>query len=299
MNVGIVGLGAMGFGVAKTLLAEGLSVYGCDVRREATSAFVREGGLSCATPAAMAEECDVLVLFVVNAAQIDEVLFGPTGAASRLPKGAVVISCATVSPSYIRSLAERLNETGHRLIEAPVSGGVQGAAEGKLTLMTAGPDDAFHASNEVLQAMAGKVYRFGPKYGVASKIKTVNQLLVGVHIAAAAEAVALGLREGVEPELLYDVITNSAGNSWAFADRVPRLIKGQFNPPSTMLDIFVKDLSLVLDLAKESRFPLPLASTAYQMFANASSAGFGAEDDIAVIKTYPGIELPNGDSVKS
>ena len=139
--------------------------------------------------------------------------------------------------------------------------------------------------------MAAKVYRLGDRAGNGSKVKIINQLLAGVHIAAAAEAMALGLREGVDPAALYDVITHSAGNSWMFENRMAHVLAGDYTPLSAV-DIFVKDLGLVLDTARATKFPLPLASTAHQMFMQASSAGFAKEDDAAVIKIFPGIELP-------
>ncbi|WP_034713410.1 L-threonate dehydrogenase [Acidovorax sp. JHL-9] len=292
MDVGIVGLGAMGLGVARRLLTKGFAVHGCDVRQEALAALRVAGGIAHASPADTAASCDTLLLFVVNAEQVSSVLYGQLGAVQRLRPGSVVVSCATVSPSFMSDLGRQLDAAGVHLIEAPVSGGIKGAAEGSLTMLTSGPEAAYDVCDAVLQAMSTKVYRFGPQVGIASKIKIINQLLVGVQIAAAAEAMALGLRECVDPALLYDVIKRSAGNSWAFSDRVPRIVQGDYSPPHTALDIFVKDLGLVLDLAKESQFPLPLTSTAYQMYANASSAGLGSEDDTAIIKTFPGLKLP-------
>ena len=145
----------------------------------------------------------------------------------------------------------------------------------------------------LLNAMAGKVYRLGDMAGAGSKVKIINQLLAGVHIAAAAEAMALGLREGVDPAALYEVITHSAGNSWMFENRMAHVLAADYTPLSAV-DIFVKDLGLVLDMARASKFPLPLSSTAHQMFMQASSAGYAREDDSAVIKIFPGIELPKG-----
>jgi 3-hydroxyisobutyrate dehydrogenase len=122
-------------------------------------------------------------------------------------------------------------------------------------------------------------------------VKIVNQLLAGVHIAAAAEAMALGIRAGVAPSAIYEVITHSAGNSWMFENRMAHVLAGDYAPLSAV-DIFVKDLGLVLDTARERKFPLPLAAAAHQMFLQASAAGHGREDDAAVIKIFPGIELP-------
>ena len=157
--------------------------------------------------------------------------------------------------------------------------------------MPAGSPQARAKAAPFLNAMAAKVYTLGDSAGAGSKVKIINQLLAGVHIAAAAEAMALGLREGLDPETLYDVITHSAGNSWMFENRMAHVLAADYTPLSSV-DIFVKDLGLVLDMARASKFPLPLSSTAHQMFMQASTSGFAKEDDSAVIKIFPGIELP-------
>jgi 3-hydroxyisobutyrate dehydrogenase len=280
----------MGLGVARSLLRAGFRVHACDVRDEVLRAFAAEGGIACATPADLGAQCDVVVTLVVNAAQTETVLFGEQGAAARMKPGSVVIASATVAPDFAVQLGERLEAAGLLMLDAPVSGGAARAASGEMTMMTSGPAAAYAACEDVLEAMAGKVYRLGEQYGAGSKVKIINQLLAGVHIAA-AEAMALGLREGVDPDALYDVITHSAGNSWMFENRVPHILNGDYTPLSAV-DIFVKDLGLVLDTARRSKFPLPLSATAHQMFMSASSAGHGGEDDSAVIKTFPGITLP-------
>jgi len=177
------------------------------------------------------------------------------------------------------------------MLDAPVSGGAAKAAAGEMTMMTSDPAEAYAACEDVLSAIAQRIYRLGDEHGLGSKVKIVNQLLAGVHIAAAAEAMALGLREGVDPERLYEVIINSAGNSWMFENRVPHILAGDFRPLSAV-DIFVKDLGLVLDTARASKFPLPLSAAAHQMFMMASTAGYAREDDAAVVKIFPGVRLP-------
>ena len=184
-----------------------------------------------------------------------------------------------------------LQALGLLYLDSPISGGAAKAASGQMTMMTAGSTEAYAKAGGVLEAMAANVYRLGDKAGNGSKVKIINQLLAGVHIAAAAEAMALGLREGVDPAALYEVITHSAGNSWMFENRMAHVLAGDYTPLSAV-DIFVKDLGLVLDTARHSSFPLPLASTAHQMFMQASAAGHGREDDSAVIKIFPGITLP-------
>jgi 3-hydroxyisobutyrate dehydrogenase len=228
---------------------------------------------------------------VVNAAQTESVLFGEGGCAATLRPGTTFVMCSTVDPNWSIALEARLAALNILYIDAPISGGAAKAASGEMTMMTAAKPEAYAAVGGLLDAMAAKVYRLGDQAGAASKVKIINQLLAGVHIAAAAEAMALGLREGVDPAALYEVITHSAGNSWMFENRMAHVLAADYTPLSAV-DIFVKDLGLVLDMARASKFPLPLSSTAHQMFMQASTAGFAKEDDSAVIKIFPGIELP-------
>ncbi|MEC3768483.1 MULTISPECIES: L-threonate dehydrogenase [Cupriavidus] len=290
-NIGVIGLGAMGFGVAQSLLRAGFNVHACDLRAEVLQRFADAGGVPCASPAELGSRCDVVLTLVVNAQQTEAVLFGADGAVAGMQPGKLVIASATVPPGFAGTLGQRLAEKGLLMLDAPVSGGAARAASGEMTMMTSGPAEAYALAEDVLAAIAGKVYRLGAAHGAGSKVKIINQLLAGVHIAAAAEAMALGLREGVDPDALYDVITHSAGNSWMFENRVPHILKGDYTPLSAV-DIFVKDLGMVLDTARTSKFPLPLSAAAHQMFMMASTAGHGGEDDSAVIKIFPGIELP-------
>ena len=289
--IGVIGLGAMGLGMAQSLRRAGCDVHVCDVRAEAAQAFASEGGTACATPAVLAALCEVVVSVVVNAEQTEAVLFGEHGAAAALKPGSVFVMCSTVAPGWSVALEARLAERGVLYLDAPISGGAAKAASGQMTMMTAGSAAAYAKAGGALDAMAAKVYRLGDRAGNGSKVKIVNQLLAGVHIAAAAEAMALGLREGLDADALYEVITHSAGNSWMFENRMAHVLAGDYTPLSAV-DIFVKDLGLVLDTARASKFPLPLSATAHQMFMQASSAGFAKEDDSAVIKIFPGITLP-------
>jgi 3-hydroxyisobutyrate dehydrogenase len=253
--------------------------------------FARDGGTACASAAELAKHCEVVVSVVVNAAQTEDVLFGSGQVATSMAAGGVFVMCSTVDPSWSVALEAQLEALGVMYLDAPISGGAAKAAGGEITMMTAGRPEAYARCQGVLDAMAARVYKLGDRAGAGSKVKIINQLLAGVHIAAAAEAMALGLREGVDPAALYEVITHSAGNSWMFENRMAHVLAGDYTPLSAV-DIFVKDLGLVLDLARASKFPLPLSSTAHQMFMQASSAGFAREDDSAVIKIFPGIDLP-------
>ncbi|MBC3345132.1 NAD(P)-dependent oxidoreductase [Pseudomonas sp. SWRI196] len=290
-NIGVVGLGSMGLGMARSLLRAGLPVWGYDIREDVRQAFSAEGGQPVSGLSDSAALSDLLFIVVVNAAQTEQLLFGAQGIAARLRPGSVVIACATISAAAARRISERLAEHQVLMLDAPISGGAVRAEAGELTIMASGPQAAFERAQTALAAVAAKVYRLGEEAGQGSQIKLVNQLLAGVHIAAAAEAMAYGIRQGCDPEALYEVISHSAGNSWMFENRVPHLLAGDYRPRSAV-DIFVKDLGLVLDSAQEAVFPLPLTASAHQMFKQASASGLGREDDIAVVKIFPGINLP-------
>ena len=293
-TAGVIGLGSMGLGVARTLLKKGFEVHAYDVRPEVSNAFAKEGGVAAKNPAEVGRKVPVVIILVVNADQTNEVLFGKDGAASTLAKGSVVIASSTVAPEFAIDLGKRLDAKGLLLIDAPVSGGAARAAKGELSIMGSGSKAAFKKADAVLKAIAAKVYELGEEAGTGSKVKMINQLLAGVHIAAAAEAIALGIRTGADPKVIYEVISNSAGSSWMFQNRVPHILEGDYTPLSAV-NIFVKDLGIVLDSAKKMTFPLPLTAAAHQVFLGAAGAGLGYEDDIAVVKVYQamsGIKLP-------
>ncbi|WP_076957219.1 L-threonate dehydrogenase [Teichococcus deserti] len=291
-KVCVVGLGSMGMGAAKSCIAAGLTTYGVDLNPAACQAL-RDAGAEAAGPATdgFAGELDGVLLLVVNAAQCRAVLFGENGLAAKLRPGTGVMVSATISAADSRDIAKGLAERGLLMLDAPVSGGAVKAAAGQMTVMASGGKDAFEKLKPVLDAVAGKVYTIGEEIGLGATVKIIHQLLAGVHIAAGAEAMALAARAGIPLDTMYEVVTNAAGNSWMFENRMKHVVDGDYTPHSAV-DIFVKDLRLVTETALSLGFPLPLASTAYTMFANASNAGFGREDDAAVIKTFAGITLP-------
>jgi 3-hydroxyisobutyrate dehydrogenase len=297
MTLGVIGLGSMGYGAAVSALRRGLPAWGLDTRAEARERFVAAGGRATDSLAELAAACDAVVVLVVNAAQTEQLLFGDAGAPgldSLLKPGAVVIASATVDPALPPLWEARLAERGLHLIDGPVSGGAKKAADGQMTVMASGTPAAFAAADAALDAIAGKVYRLGDRAGIGSTVKMVNQHLAGVHIAAACEAMALGLRAGADGRQLYEVICNSAGMSWMFQNRVPHILDGDYTPLSSV-NIFVKDLGIVLDAARKLQFPLPLAAAAHQLYLATAAAGHGNEDDAAVVKFYAalaGLDLP-------
>jgi L-threonate 2-dehydrogenase len=295
-KVCVIGLGSMGMGAAKSLRRAGFDVAGADVSESQRNAFVATGGRAFATPAEAAHGAEMVFVFVVNDKQTEAVLFGADGALASLAKGSVVACCSTVPPAFAKANGERISAAGMLAIDAPVSGGAAKAADGQMTIMASGSAAAFAKAEVFFAAVAAKVYNLGAEPGMGSQVKTINQLLAGVHIAAACEAMALGMHIGADPKVLFDVISNSAGSSWMFQNRVPHILDGDYAPKSAV-DIFVKDLGIVLDTGKDNRFPLPLTAAAHQLYLAASAMGLGREDDSAVVKVYArqtGLKLPDG-----
>ncbi len=290
----VIGLGSMGFGMAQSLMRAGFDVTGFDVASAAVDRLVAEGSRAAANPADAANGADVIACVVVNAAQTEMVLFGPEGVGQSAKPGAVFISSATMDPAIARRLGEKFEATGRRYLDAPISGGAARAAKGELTIMASGSPAAFAAAHPALNAMAARVYELGEAPGVGAAFKMINQLLAGVHIVAVAEAIALATKQGLDLNKVYEVITASAGNSWMFENRVPHILKGDYKPLSSV-EIFVKDLGIIQDVARAERYPAPLSAAALQMFLAASGAGYGRDDDASVARVYAllsGAKLP-------
>jgi 3-hydroxyisobutyrate dehydrogenase len=289
----VIGLGSMGFGIAASLARAGFDVVGADVQAEAVARFAAHGR-TADNPATAAAEAGIVVTVVVNAAQTRAVLFGENGAAAAMPKGAVVVSCATMSPKDAEALAAEAEALGLLYLDAPISGGAQRAAEGALTVLASGSRTAFERAQPALDAMAAKLYALGDRPGIGASFKMVNQLLAGVHIAAACEAITFAKRLGLDIAKVYEVITASAGNSWMFENRMPHVLEGDYRPKSAV-EIFTKDLGIVMDMSRDTKFPTPVAAQALQMFLMTAAAGMGRDDDASVARLYARLaelELP-------
>ena len=293
MKVGVVGLGSMGFGIAVSLLRAGNEVWGEDINPEAVRRLQSQGASSGSIAQAL-PFLDALVVVVLNGAQTEEVLFGEAASVAALRKGAVVICCVTVAPDFARQMAARCEWFGVLYLDAPISGGSVKAAAGKLSVMASGVPAAFAAAQPVLQATAEKVFDLGEHAGMGSAMKAVNQMLAGTHIAAMAEAITFGLTQGISAETFLKVIPDCAGTSWMLENRAPHIVAGNYTPHSAV-DIWPKDLGIVLDAAQAAGFDAPLTTAALTQFKAASAMGLGREDDAAVAKVYArasGLSLP-------
>jgi len=297
-RVAIIGLGSMGMGIANALQRADLDVVGFDVSADAMARFVEQGGRGAASAADAAEGADIVVSVVVSGAQTEAMLFGTAGLADVMKAGAVFVSSATMDPAVARGLAARLEARSVHYLDAPISGGAARAAAGALTVMASGSPEAFMRARPALDAMAAKVHELGDAAGLGASFKMINQLLAGIHIAAASEAIALAAKLGLDLDKVYDVITASAGNSWMFENRIPHVLSGDYAPRSAV-EIFVKDLGIVQDMARSSRYPAPLGAAALQMYLAASGLGMGREDDASLARVYAllsGAVLPTKES---
>lgn len=283
-TIAFVGLGAMGLPMAVNLLAKGHTVRGVDISEAPKAKFEAAGGTFLRNAAQAAQDADVLVLMVVNAAQAEQVLF-EAQALEALAAGATVVVMATCSQSSIQAMAQRVQATGRSFIDAPVSGGVVGAESGGLTIMVGCDKALFEANLPILQVMGERIFRVGDAPGQGAMVKTINQLLCGVHIAVAAEAFAMADKAGIELETLLQIMSGSAASSWMLQNRGPRMLQAQPSVTSAV-DIFVKDLSIVLQTGQDLRAALPIAAAAQQMYIASSARGDGKDDDSQVIRTY-------------
>ncbi|NMG30500.1 NAD(P)-dependent oxidoreductase [Aromatoleum evansii] len=283
-TIAFAGLGAMGMPMARNLLARGYRVRGIDINPGALDALSAAGGERTPGAAAAAHGADVLILMVINAAQAEQVLFAD-GALQALPEGGIVCLMATCPPGVVASLAERVTATGRRFIDAPVSGGTAGASAGSLTIMAACERTSFDAVQPVFAAIGQRIFHVGEKPGQGATVKTVNQLLCGVHIAVVAEAFSLAAKVGVNLNVLLEIMAGSAASSWMLKDRGPRMLQAEPDV-SSAVDIFVKDMGIVLEAGREAKAALPIAAVAHQMFLATSGRGEGRADDSQVIRSY-------------
>ena len=294
-KIGIIGLGSMGYGMARNLIKAGHQVWGHDINPDAVARLVADGAQAGAL-LDHAEALDALVVVVLNAAQTEAVLFGPEGVAAALQQNTVILSCATIPPAFAAEMETRTESAGLLYLDAPISGGAIKAASGELTIMASGRKAAFEAAKPALDAISAKVFEMGDRAGAGSAMKATNQMLAGIHIASMAEAITFALAQGISPERFLEVVSQSAGASWMLENRAPHIIEGDYTPRST-INIWPKDLGIVMDIAQNSGFSAPITEAALALFNEAAAQGLGAEDDAALAKLYAkaaGLTLPEG-----
>jgi L-threonate 2-dehydrogenase len=288
--VAFIGLGSMGLPMATNLVRRGFAVRGFDIAPAAMNALVKQGGSSASSAKEVASGAEFLLLMVVNAEQAENILFRD-GALDALTPGGLVVLMATCPPAGVERIAERVLATGRRFLDAPVSGGVVGATGATLTIMAPGPEEVFNTAKPVLQALGDRIFYVGKKPGQGAMAKTVNQLLCGVHLAVAAEALSLASKAGVDLKAMLEIVTGSSAASWMPKDRGPRMLEKNPNITSAV-DIFVKDLGIVLQAGDAIKAALPFAALARQLFLAVSGQGKGGVDDSQVILAYQALNGP-------
>ena len=282
--VSVFGLGSMGFGVACSALAGGHHVFGFDIDAQRQSNFIAGGGQTETMENAVAKS-NVVVLVVLNGNQTEDLLFGARGVVPQMQAGSVVVSCATLAPESAQRLADKCKDYRVLYLDAPISGGPVKASEGALTIMASGPKAAFDAARPLLNSISENVYNLGEEAGSGSAMKSVNQLLAGIHIAAMGEALTFGISQGIDAARIVEIVSKCAGTSWMFENRGAHVVDGDYTPYSA-INIWLKDLGIVLDVAKASQCSAPLTAAALQQFVAAAGQGFGGEGDAAVAKVY-------------
>jgi len=283
LRVGVIGTGAMGGGVVRSLVRAGVATWARDIRAEAQAAAVGNGAAPSASPAELARACDAIIILVVDADQIDTVLFGADGAAAALAPGAIVVASSTVDPAFPAALAPRLAAAGIALLDGPVSGGPAKAAAGTMTMMVSGDPAALQRMRPILDAITGRLFAVGPRAGDASAFKIVNNLLAAANLAAGAEAMAMAARAGLDPQQFYDIVNASSGGSWMFADRMARALAGDYAPRAAT-KILTKDVGIAVAFAQRLGVDATFARAAHAVFVDALAAGYGDEDDAALLK---------------
>ena len=290
-NILVVGLGSMGFGIAQSLIRAGYNVYGQDKNPKQQKRLIEEGGYDKNVPF---NDLQAVIIVVLNEKQTRDIIFGQNGISEKLKKNSLIMVCTTVAPDFAKEMASSCYDKGLLYLDAPISGGSKKSAEGKLSYMISGSPKAFEVAKPILDCTSEIVFEFGEHVGSGSAMKAVNQMLAGVHIAAMAEAITFGITQGIDPKRFLEVISKCAGTSWMLENRTPHIIDNDYSPKSS-INIWPKDLGIVLDIAKNSNFSAPLTAAALQQFISAAGSGLGHEDDAAVAKIYArnaGIKLP-------
>jgi 3-hydroxyisobutyrate dehydrogenase/putative dehydrogenase len=287
-QVGWIGLGAMGAPMAACVARAGFDVAAFDLDPARAAALAADGVKPADTVAAAATGVGALVLMVATPAQVEQVLFGDGDAAAALEPGAAVVIMATVGPDAVQDWARRLAAKDVGVVDAPVSGGVARARTGELVIMVGGAEPDVGRVRPLLAAMARAAPVVGPEPGDGQKFKLVNQLLAGVHIAAAAEGLAFAEAMGLDTRACWEVVRDGAAASFMLDDRGARMVDDAFDDPQSALDIFVKDMGLVTDAARRRSYPAPLATAAEQLYLAGRRAGLGRLDDSSVIEVLRG-----------
>ncbi|KAK6921269.1 3-hydroxyisobutyrate dehydrogenase-like, NAD-binding domain [Dillenia turbinata] len=296
-KVGFVGLDDLSLELTASLLRSGYAVQAFEIFGPLMDDFSKSGGIKCACPAEAGKDVAALVVLISHIDQVNETMFGQHGALQGLCKDTVIILRSTIDTQYVQQFEEHLKEIAqtHLLVDAYVCRGKSEALDGKVMIACSGKSDAIARVERILSAMCSRLYTFKSEVGTASKIKLVNELLEGIHLVASSEALVLGTQAGIHPWIIYDIISNAAGNSWVFKNHVPQVLRGNLTKHH-FLNNLVQVLRNILDVATMLKFPLPLLAVAHQQLIAGSSHGHGDDDDVTLLKVWEkvlGINIAN------
>ena len=283
MKAGLIGIGSMGMAMALNLHRKGLQVCAHDIRTEAMQAASAAGIAVCTSPAELAQHTQLIIVVVVNAKQVDEVLFGDQGVTSVSGEGKTVMLCPTIAPEDTLNISERLTNLGFGVIDAPISGGPVRAEAGTMSIMLAGTDQLIAQHQAVLDALSDKIFRLGPRIGDGARYKLVNNLLAGINLIAAAEVIALGTRLGLDQQKLLALMSASSGQSMMLEDRMTRALANDY-APRAHAHILTKDVALGVAMAGKAGQETPLGAYALEIFKATLASGYDSLDDAAVLK---------------
>ncbi len=285
--VSIVGVGNMGGAIAANLLRQGWPVVACDIDAARVGAMQALGAVIAATPAQAARTCDAVIVCVVDAAQTASVLFDQAGVVQGRRDGQAVVLCPTIAPQDVEQFAQRLAQAGIATVDAPMSGGPARALDGSMSLMVACEDALLARLRPLLDAMSSKVFRISQRAGDGARTKLVNNLLAGINLAGAAEALAMARKMGLDQATTLAVIEQSSGQSWIGTDRMRRAIAGDF-APRAHVTLLQKDTRLAVEAAAAAGFQGPLGPVARDVFAHAVKLGLGSLDDASLLRLLSG-----------
>jgi 3-hydroxyisobutyrate dehydrogenase-like beta-hydroxyacid dehydrogenase len=285
-RLGFIGLGAIGAPMAKMLVTCGFQLSVFDILAERIRPLVEAGARGASSAGEVSENAEAIIIMVMNASQVEDVLFGDDSAVQALAPGSTVILMSTIGPEKVRALAGRLAESELRVLDAPVSGGPSRAETGDLLVMVGGAQDLLDEARPVLETMGSAVVHCGESPGDGQAVKMVNQLLVGIHLAAAGEALAYADALGLDPRFVFEAVKKGAANSFMLENRADSMLSGEFASGGSKLEILIKDVDLAVEAAKEHDFHAPLGSTANEIYQQASGLGLGDEEDAGVIRIF-------------
>ncbi len=285
MKIGFVGLGAMGKPMACNLICANYEVYVFDVMESAVQEMAEKGAHGCASAGEVAKQADVIICSLPNAKIVEDVMTGGDGVFENCSKGSVIIDMSSVAPNSTRMMAERAAKLGVHYIDAPVSGGVSGAAAGTLTIMVGADDETFQKVKPIFDVLGKNIYHIGD-VGGGDAIKMVNNLLLGCNMAALAEALTLGVKCGLSVETMKEVISVSSGRSYALDAKLQKFIMADSYQKGFATDLQYKDLGLALEASRDERVPLPMTAAAVQIYETARAMGQGREDMSSIVKVW-------------